>query len=499
MFSRNKLRHTQLSVSIKMYIIHLSAECYPAAKVGGLADVVGSLPKYLNQQGQRCSVLMPKYGNHWMETHEFEEVFSGKFMMGGDQTAFSIQKLIHHDLGFPLFVADIPGRFDRPGVYIDPWSSHPYWDELERSVSFQIAALEWINSLDSKPDIVHCHDHHTGLVPFMMTQCNRYHKLAMIPTVITVHNAEYHGQYDRESYRLLPAFSYSNIGLLDWDGRLNSLASALKCAWQITTVSENYMKELARNSNGLELLFEQERQKSKGIVNGIDTEVWDPATDELIEVNYSFRNRKKGKSANKQILCDEFGLNPKLPTISFIGRLVREKGADLLPDLFDHFMRSDREVNFVLLGTGDPALHDIFSRMASDYVGFFDATLAYNERLAHQVYAGSDFILMPSRVEPCGLNQMFAMRYGTIPIVRAVGGLKDTVKDISEEGGYGICFEDFALHEAEGAVNRAIDLYEHEKKFSEVLATVMKLDFSWSNSAKKYINLYTELTKKAQE
>ena len=497
--SRNKLRFYYSPVSKKfMEIIHLSAECYPVAKVGGLADVVGSLPKYLNQQEQNCKVVMPKYGNHWLETHFFEEVYSGSFLMAGIDTKYSVQQLVKHDLGFPLFVIDIPGRFDRPGVYIDPWSSNVYWDERERSVSFQIAALEWINHFENKPDVVHCHDHHTGLVPFMMTNCNRFKELSSIPTIITVHNAEYHGRYDMNSYQLLPAFSFNNIGLLDWDGSLNSLASALKCAWKITTVSENYMKELADNSNGLEALFRQESDKSTGIINGIDNEVWDPSTDELLAVNYSFRNRKKGKRANKEVLCKEFGLNPELPTIAFIGRLVREKGADLLPDLFKIFMHSEKEVNFVLLGTGDPALHDIFSRMRSDHVGFFDATLEYNEKLAHQIYAGSDFILMPSRVEPCGLNQMFAMRYGTIPIVRAVGGLRDTVIDIDEENGYGICFDEFNLLEAEYAINRAIDLYSNKTKHAEALSKVMKLDFSWNRSAKEYITLYKDLKERAK-
>jgi starch synthase len=479
-----------------MHIIHLSAECYPAAKAGGLADVVGSLPKYLNQLGHNCEVVIPKYDNHWIGSQEYETVFEGAFSMVSEQVRFSVLRMTEDTLGFPFYVIDIPGRFDRPGIYIDPWSGHGYWDELERFVSFQIASLEWIKSLDEKPELVHCHDHHTGLVPFMLSQCNRYRDMADIPTVITVHNAEYHGEHDLDNFKLLPAFNIDNLGLLDWDGRLNSLAAGLKSAWQITTVSKNYMNELADNSSGLELLFEKEQEKSTGIINGIDTEVWDPNTDELIEYNFNFRNRKKGKAENKAHLCKEFGLNPELPTISFIGRLVREKGADLLPDLFKQIMYSDQEVNFVLLGTGDPQLHQVFARMESDHVGYFDATLEYNEKLAHQMYAGSDFILMPSRVEPCGLNQMFAMRYGTVPIVRAVGGLKDSVIDISEKDGYGITFDDFSLEAASDAISRAVDLYTDSKQYSEVLSRVMKLDFSWKSSAQEYIKMYKALTTK---
>ncbi|SMO97099.1 glycogen synthase [Gracilimonas mengyeensis] len=476
-----------------MHIIHLSAECYPAAKAGGLADVVGSLPKYLNQLGEECEVVIPKYDNHWMGKQEFEKVFEGAFSMAAEPVHFSVQRMKDDKLGFPFYVIDIPGRFDRPGIYIDPWSGHGYWDELERFVSFQTAAMEWMKAENIRPDIVHCHDHHTALVPFMMAHCNRYRDMADTPSVITVHNAEYHGEHDIDKFKLLPAFNLDNIGLLDWNGRLNSLAAGLKNAWKITTVSNTYMDELAHNSSGLEMLFDHEKDKSTGIVNGIDTEVWDPATDELIEYNFSFRNRKKGKLENKAHLCKEFGLNPDRPTISFIGRLVREKGADLLPDLFKRVMYSDKEVNFVLLGTGDPQLHQVFASMQDDHVGFFDATLEYNEKLAHQIYAGSDFILMPSRVEPCGLNQMFAMRYGTVPIVRAVGGLKDTVRDISEDEGYGVTFSDFNLDAASEALSRAVELYKDEARYSEVLKRIMKLDFSWKSSAREYLKMYNGL------
>lgn len=476
-----------------MHIIHLSAECYPAAKAGGLGDVVGALPKYLNKLGETCEVILPKYKTKWLEEQEYETIWESDARLGLEYFGFRILKVVGDPLGFPLYTIDILGLLDRPGVYIDPWTGRGYIDEFERFVSFQIAALEWISQRDSKPDIVHCHDHHTGLIPFMMTNCNRYQNLAEIPTVVTVHNAEYHGQHDKKRYQELPEFDIDRLGLLDWDGRLNSLASGLKCAWQISTVSQSYMEELSTNSNGLELLFANESGKSRGIVNGIDAEVWDPATDPLLDINYTQRGVKNGKRKNKELICKQFEINPELPTIAFIGRLVREKGADLLPDLISSFMNSEYEVNFVLLGTGDPGLHEIFTRMDNDHVGYFDATLEYNEKLAHEIYAGADFILMPSRVEPCGLNQMYSMRYGTVPIVRAVGGLKDTIIDLSEEGGYGIQFQDFNLHEAENAVTRAIDLFNDPKKHSEIVRKITRLDFSWDKSAKDYITMYNQL------
>lgn len=476
-----------------MNIIHLSAECYPVAKVGGLADVAGSLPKYLLEQGVDASVVMPKYDNEWIVNHRFETVHAGEAPLGNWNFSYRIQRETDDVLGFPLFVIDIPGRFDRPGVYADLNTGTGYWDDFERFASFQIAVLDWIKAWSEKADLIHCHDHHTGLVPFLMTQCYRYSEIKHIPTVLTVHNGEYHGNFDKGKYYLLPPFDDRNIGLLDWDGRLNCLAAGLKTCWQITTVSPSYMDELSYNSNGLELLFRNEKQKSRGIINGIDTSVWDPETDDMIPVNYNRKKTADGKRQNKKLLCEQFGLNPVYPTISFIGRLAAEKGADLLPDLFRTFLESPQSVNFIVLGTGDRNLHAQFEAMNERFIGYFDATIDYNEKLAHQIYAGSDFMIMPSRVEPCGLNQMYAMRYGTIPIVRNIGGLRDTVKDVGLTGGYGITFNDFTLEAASDAVQRAVDLFENGRKMSRLRKRVMNLDFSWSASASDYIQMYNHL------
>ncbi len=476
-----------------MNIIHLSAECYPVAKVGGLADVAGSLPKYLLKEGVDACVVMPKYGNEWVSKHRFDTVHSAEAPLGNWNFSFNIQREADDVLGFPLYVIDIPGRFDRPGIYAEANTGTGYWDDFERFASFQIAVLDWINASPEKPDLIHCHDHHTGLVPFMMTQCYRFSDLKHISTVLTVHNGEYHGNFDKGKYYLLPHFDDSNLGLLDWDGRLNCLAAGLKTCWQITTVSPSYMDELSYNSKGLEWLFRNEKKKSRGIINGIDTSVWDPATDEMIPVNYNRQKTAGGKRQNKILLCEQFGLNPEHPTISFIGRLAAEKGADLLPDLFRKYLESPQSVNFIVLGTGDRNLHYQFEAMNDRFTGYFDATLDYNEKLAHQIYAGSDFMIMPSRVEPCGLNQMYAMRYGTIPIVRNIGGLRDTVKDIGLPDGYGITFNDFTLEAADIAVGRAINLFTNSRKMARLRKKVMKLDFSWSASAKDYIEMYNQL------
>lgn len=454
----------------------------------------GSFAQVPEQAGVEASVVMPKYGNEWMREHSFDTVFEGSAPLGEGQFEFRIQREKDDTLGFPLYAVDIPERFDRPGIYNDLYTGNNYGDDFERFASFQIAILDWFNHRREKPEVIHCHDHHTALVPFMLTQCYRYRDMKHIPTVFTVHNGEYHGVYERNNVYMLPQFDQQNIGLVDWNGMLNSLATGLKCCWQITTVSHSYMDELSYDSGGLELLFQNERQKSRGILNGIDTAVWDPESDPMIAHHYNERKTAEGKRKNKKVLCERFGLDPQYPTISYIGRLAYEKGADLLPDLFKTFLESPQSVNFVVLGTGDRELHQRFEAMSDRFVGYFDATLDYNESLAHQIYAGSDFMIMPSRVEPCGLNQMYSMRYGTVPIVRNVGGLKDTVLDISEEDGYGITFDDFTLEAATMAVQRAVNLFQKGRKMSGVIKRIMRLDFSWNASAKEYINMYKELT-----
>ncbi|MDX1590610.1 MAG: glycogen synthase [Balneolaceae bacterium] len=476
-----------------MEIIHITAECYPAAKAGGLGDVAGALPKYLNKLGHSSSVILPYYQTSWLQSATTTPVFEGSAPFGTDSFFFRVHSLKKPELGFPLYLIEIPGRFDRPGVYIDPWSGHPYWDEKERFFSFQIAALEWLTQNDLEPDVIHCHDHHTALVPFMMSHCFRFDEFAQTPSVLTIHNGEYQGRHDIGSYAILPAFNLSKIGLLDWNGSLNSLAAGIKSAWRVTTVSKGYMDELLENCHGLETLLQHEQQKTLGILNGIDTEVWNPATDEYLDKNYSKKNYKTGKKLNKEQLCSEFELDAKKPLFSFIGRLVREKGADLLPGLIQRCREEGLDASFFVLGTGDPALHEIFRQLQSEMMGYFDTRLEYNEKLAHKVYAGSDFILMPSRVEPCGLNQLYSMRYGTVPLVRNTGGLADTVIDIDEENGYGLVFDDFNLDQAFNAVKRGVEFFYKKEFFENRRKAIMDLDFSWEKAAENYVELYQSL------
>lgn len=483
-----------------MLILHLSLECYPIAKVGGLGDVVGALPKYLNRNDSESWVVMPKYHRKWIDEHQTEIVYRNKVRLDCSHIPFQIERLPESVLGFPVYFIDIPGLWDRPGIYSDPVSHEEYWDTFERYISFQKAALMWIREFDQKPDILHCHDHHTGLIPFMTSSADEFESLKHIPTVLTIHNGEYHGRYSFSEVKFLPKFGWDKVGLLEWHGEMNALAAGIKTAWRVTTVSESYMQELQYHSNGLEALLTKEEGKSLGIVNGIDTEQWNPETDALLDHHYSIDSAEEGKRTNKKHLCSEFGFDPDKPLISFIGRMVNEKGADLLPDLITKTIDKHTDAQFLILGTGEKKLEKRFDTLGKEHGEHVHVELAYDEKLAHRIYAGSDFMIMPSRVEPCGLNQMYALRYGTIPIVRAVGGLKDTVIDYEEDdNGYGIRFYDFNIPESFEAIEKALKLFNDKKRFKTVIKRGMSLDFSWNSSALNYITLYKTLVKESDK
>ncbi len=467
-----------------MTIIHISAECYPIAKVGGLADVVGALPKYQNSSKISSKVIMPFYDNKFTQSNKFEKVYSDSILLGNDREDFNILTLVNNTLGFDIFFVDVPSLIFKDYVYSS--------DDTERFLAFQIAALDWMSTWEKLPDIIHCHDHHTGLTPFMLQESNKYEAFREVPNIFTIHNAQYQGWFSHEKVGLIPEFNFDNVGLLDWGGQINPLATAIKCAWSVTTVSPSYMEELKSAANGLESLLSSEASKCIGVLNGIDVTVWNPETDPFIETNYSSKNIIKGKSGNKKYLCDRFNLDYNKPLFAFIGRLVLEKGADLFPESFKTIIE-DKKASILLLGSGSEDIQNPLTELLAKNKGIYNAFIGYDEALSHNIYAGADFLLMPSRVEPCGLNQMYALRYGTIPIVRSIGGLKDTVKDISEKYGFGICHQEITAPSIVNAVNRAIDLYTDQKKYKNIQKQIMALDHSWNNSAKTYINLYKSL------
>jgi starch synthase len=474
-------------------ILHVSAECYPAAKAGGLGDVVGALPKYQQSSGYSAGVVIPMYHLKWMYNQTYEEVHTGHVRIYDQYYYYSIHLVISGDLGYNLYLVHVPGLFDRNGIYADNKTGFPYRDEMDRYLVFQQAVLQWLCSWERMPDILHCHDHHTGLIPFMTKYCPEFSRLERLPVVYTIHNGQYQGAFSWTQMHKLPYFYTTAAGLLDWANTINPLATGIKCCWKLTTVSPNYLRELMQSAMGLESLIRQEIGKAHGVLNGIDTQVWDPKTDPMIAMRLD-GDITLFKNTNKQAIAANYRISMDKPLFTFIGRLVSEKGADLLPELIYRYLATGREACFFVLGSGDPRLKDTFLRMRHELFHFFDASIEYNETLAHQLYAGSDFLLMPSRVEPCGLNQMYAFRYGTIPIVRAVGGLWDTVPDAGDLEGRGFRFLQYNVDDALNALIRASDLYYHEDSLQGLRARIMALDFSWERSAAEYLNIYKTIS-----
>lgn len=473
-----------------MEILHVSAECYPYAKAGGLADVVGSLPKYQQQLGHIAKVVIPMHRTKFLYDNEWTVEHKGGFMMGSTHYDYTIIKEKHNKLDFDLYCVDIYGLLDRENIY-------SYDDDTQRFTAFQIAVVDWLSHWEHRPDTVHVHDHHAGLIPFMMRHCFAYRHLANIPTILTIHNAQYQGWMSWDNTNIIPDWDTWQWGLLDWNMMINPLACAVKCVDRVTTVSPSYMEELTQEANGLEQLFVSERYKCSGILNGIDTVVWDPKTDTYILDNFSVKDAGSGKLLNKKKLCKDFMLDDTLPLFIYIGRLVGEKAADLLPQAIrDSLNQLGNKMNFLILGSGDKNVEDQLMYLTGNFAGYYNSKIGYNEKLAHQMYAGADFILMPSRVEPCGLNQMYALRYGTIPLVRSTGGLKDTVTDIGEPNGFGIRFNFANIWDITYSIHRAVELYDDQERLTAIRKQIMQIDNSWEKSAEQYINLYTSIQKK---
>jgi starch synthase len=470
-----------------MVIVHVSAECYPMAKAGGLGDVVGALPKYQQKMGDEALVVMPMYKTKFLEQREWEVHFKGNTNLGDWFFDYTIIKLKDSKLGFNLYLVDINGLLDRPKIY-------GYTDDNDRFIGFQIAVTHWLLHWAKQPDIVHCHDHQAGLIPFIMKHCYDYQKLQSIKTVLTIHNAQYHGTMGWDKSILIPKWDSWKHGLLEWDNNINSLATAVKCADKVTTVSPTYMHELKLHANGLESLFEYEQGKCTGILNGIDNEVWNPATDPMVPFHFNINDVLAGKRKNKQLLCDRYHLNMDKPLIVFIGRLVGEKAADVLPGAIQHALdKTNCGANFLMIGAGDTAVESALNYLVQLYPGEYNTFIGYDEKVGHEAYAAADFLLMPSRVEPCGLNQMYALRYGTIPMVRDTGGLHDTVVDMGEPAGFGIRFLHATEEDIVHAIERAIAVYKDKAQMEKMITQCMRIDHSWDAVVKEYKNVYESI------
>lgn len=469
----------------------ISTECYPAAKAGGMGDVVGALPIYLPEQGVEASVVIPKYETPWLKERKYSLVKSSHVRLGKRVFKYKIEIINDGSLSYPFYTISIPGLFDRPSIYLDKHGVG-YEDESTRNIAFQTIICDWI--LDSAEfDVLHCHDHMTGLIPFFLKYCDKYEPIKQMPVLFTIHNGMYRGVMNWKELELLPSFPIEKQGLLDWDGSINSLATAVKCAWQVNTVSPNYMKEIMNIHDSFKYLYSAEGYKCIGILNGVDIQLWNPKTDAFLDHQMIGKNVTSFKSKNKAQLLSTYQLRSRRPLIGFIGRMAHQKGADLLAKAIADSLESGLKFAVLILGSGNSTIEEELTSLAKKYPGDVHTIIAYNEGIARSLYAGCDYMIMPSRFEPCGLNQLFSYRYGTIPIASPVGGLVDTVVDIEKKDGTGIMLEYINQESISTAISRAIDLYRDKSRYKSLRKKIIELNYSWSQSATTYSNIYRKL------
>ncbi|HIQ05500.1 MAG TPA: glycogen synthase [Anaerolineae bacterium] len=484
-----------MTTSETLKILYLSAEVVPFAKTGGLADVAGSLPKAIGQLGHDIRVAMPRYGRVHIEHFGLTEVLPHLSVpMDEEQEDARIWQghIGEDDQKVPVYFVDNARLYDRDGIYMYP-------DDAERFIFFSRAAVEMCKMLDWQPDIIHCNDWHTAIVPnWMKTIYKDDPFFAHTATVYTIHNLAYQGIF---GYRVLEIAGIDEYGFIahpdlapDLQEVVDLMARGILFADVINTVSERYAREILIPEYGerLDPLLRDRRDRLFGILNGIDTDVFNPATDPHITVNYDVNSLDK-RPANKAALQKEAKLpeRPDVPLVGIISRLADQKGFDLISAVIDPLLRHVG-CQFVLLGTGDQHYHELFEDVARRYPDQAAVFLTFNAPLAQRIYAGSDMFLMPSRFEPCGLGQMIAMRYGSVPVVRATGGLADTVQDynpITGEGN-GFSFEPYDAMALYTALVRAAETYKYRDVWRKLQMRGMMSDFSWAASARRYVDLY---------
>jgi starch synthase len=471
----------------------VSSEAAPFAKSGGLGDVLGALPKALDRLGVRVSLIMPAHRSAWHQGLPLERCVGLSAPVSDRQEEGTLWKT-RTGKNITVYLIQADRYFDREQLY--GTTDGDYADNAERFVFFCRAALETLR-LDP-PQILHAHDWQAALsIVFLKAQPDRYPELAGTKAVFTVHNAAYQGLFWFLDWHLLNLdWSYFTPKYLEFYGRINLLKGGLVFSDAITTVSPSYAEELMgpEQGCGLEGVYEERAAALHGILNGADYDIWNPASDPHIAQRYQ-PGDLAGKEACKLELQKRFGLreDPRLPIIGVISRLTSQKGLDLLEQIADDLLR--RDLQLVLLGTGERRYEEYFTQLQGRYPGRVGIRLAFDEALAHKIEAGADMFLMPSRFEPCGLAQMHSLKYGTIPIVRVTGGLKDTVEEFDPETGKGTGFllgpyESGALLQA---VDRALTLFRRRELWSVVMKNAMSTDFSWDRSAQAYLALYERL------
>ena len=482
-------------------IVFVTAEASPWVKSGGLGDVMGALPRELHQRGHEVATVLPLYA-------AVDRAEAGLELLTTIHVRFQ-------GIDFPtrIFAADYPRSqcralfienqyyFERTGIYDDPLTGSPWPDDDERWFFFQTALLELVGRLEESPDLIVCCDWHTALIPALLRIRHQENQaLRSTRSVLSLHNLGYQGK--------LPAESLTKLGLprellfplspFEFYGDLNCLKAGISFADEVVTVSPTYAREICTPElgHGLDGVLRQHGERVRGILNGIDTDTWNPATDPFLEEPFSSGTLAR-KGANRPRLLREFGLDPAFggPVLAMVTRLTGQKGMNILAGCLDRVLQ--RDLRLVILGTGEPQFEKFLADVALAHPDRLGVRLEYSEPLSHQAYAGSDFFLMPSRYEPCGLSQMYAMRYGSLPVVHATGGLKDTVVPFLEDAdrATGFAFTDYNAEALLEAVDTALSAWRNPRAMRRLQKNAMKVDFSWAHSAQ----LYEELFHKVRE
>ena len=472
-----------------MNILFAASEATPYIASGGLADVAGSLPAAVTQKGHDCRIVLPLYKGinpHFRAsmtfiTHMTVDV-SWRKQYCGIFTAICN--------GVTYYFLDNEYYFGRDGIY-------GFFDDCERFVFYSRAVLEMLRYIDFKPDIINANDWQAAMIPVYYEVFYKYQQgYENIKNVFTIHNIQYQGYYGQEVLNEVMGLPMYHMSLLEYDGGVNMMKGAIETADKVTTVSPSYAWEILDPwySHGMDRILRTKQYKLSGILNGIDVNGYDPETDEIIEKNYSARSTV-GKKVCKAKLLAELGLQEgNEPVIGIVTRFVSHKGIDLIKYVFEDLIKAG--FKFVILGSGEKIYEDFFKEMEWRYKDKVSVSLGFIPELSRKIYSGADMFLMPSQSEPCGLAQMIAMRYGTIPIVRETGGLRDTVRDCGGENGNGFTFKTYNAHDMFDACMRAKAAYEDKRGWNRIIKRDMAEDFSWANSAELYIKLYHELTDK---
>ncbi len=477
-----------------MRILMVASEAVPFSKTGGLADVTGALPQALAKLGHEVGVVLPLYRMTRLEKPE--TLFPALTIPLGPQTCFpAVQTVMRNGVRF-YFIA-YPVFYDRAALYGTPAGDYP--DNAERFALLSRAAIE-VAQLHFRPDVFHCHDWQTGLVPvYLRTAYGRSPAVGRTPVLFTIHNLGYQGLFrpDVLAQIGLPASLFTIDGL-EFYGKVNFLKGGLVFADALSTVSRGYAREIQTEEYGFGLdgLLRHRSLVLSGIVNGVDYSEWNPATDRHLIARYSPDDLSGKRECKRDLLC-LFGLAAESldrPLIGIVSRLTAQKGADLIAEAADEMMSMD--LALVVLGSGDAHYEDLFRALAARYPDKVSVRIAYDDALAHKIEGGADMFLMPSRYEPCGLNQIYSLKYGTVPIVRATGGLDDTVEnfDPATGAGTGFKFRDYTAQALVASVRTAVEVYRQPDQWRKLMIHGMAQDFSWGASAAQYVRLYEGLT-----